>query len=167
MQTPNVRLRPVLVEDAEFICTLVTDPAWLQYIGDRGVNDKHTAQQFIVNSIQPVYAQKGMGLMVVEDAESEQTWGLCGLLQRDFLDAPDLGFALLPVARGKGIALAASELSLRAAEKMGHTHVYAYTSAINDASQGLIKRLDFEFERHISPHGEELYLFKKSFSPLS
>jgi RimJ/RimL family protein N-acetyltransferase len=37
LETERLILRHLTVEDSEFMLELVNDPAWLQFIGDRGV----------------------------------------------------------------------------------------------------------------------------------
>ena len=37
-ETPRLRLRHVIEDDAPFILALLNDPGWLRFIGDRGVD---------------------------------------------------------------------------------------------------------------------------------
>ncbi|WP_100656203.1 GNAT family N-acetyltransferase [Alteromonas flava] len=162
-----VQLRQLTSADAEFIFRLVTDPAWLHFIGDRGVRDIESAKAFIETRIQPVYAKDGLGLYGITKENDGKLLGLCGLLQRDFLPAPDLGFALLPESRGLGLAHAASKRVLQRAQAQGLTTIYAFTAPENHASQALLTRLGFTREADIAPQDQLSYLFRKSLSELS
>ena len=44
-ETPRLRLRHVEPDDARFILTLVNEPSWLRFIGDRGVRSEDDARQ--------------------------------------------------------------------------------------------------------------------------
>ncbi len=61
------------------------------------------------------FADKGIGpyAIVVDDSGSREDGGapvgVCGLFKRDYLDAPDLGYALLTHAQGHGYALEAAQ----------------------------------------------------------
>jgi RimJ/RimL family protein N-acetyltransferase len=88
---------------------------------------------------------------------------MCGLLKRDELPDPDIGFALLPDFWNKGFAFEAAEAVLKdARERLEIQRVLAITSLENDASINLLQRLGFRFERvvQLSPDGEQLRLFK-------
>lgn len=48
LETDRLILRQLNSADAEFIFTLVNDPAWLRYIGDRGVRTLADAVDYII-----------------------------------------------------------------------------------------------------------------------
>jgi [ribosomal protein S5]-alanine N-acetyltransferase len=162
----RIRLRPLLETDASFIFTLVNDPAWLEFIGDRGVHNQADAQAFITQGPQAMYAKCGLGLLLVEQRVDGQPIGLCGLLQRDNLSIPDLGFAFLSEKRGQGFALEAAQIVLHYAfDELNLASVAAITAVYNPASQGLLKRLGFVFVsmHHMNEQdpGSHLYQLNK------
>ena len=59
-----------------------------------------------------MYARHGFGLWVVEPRGEQTPAGLCGLIKRDTLGDPDLGFAFLAAHRRKGYALEAARATL-------------------------------------------------------
>lgn len=167
IQTPRLRLRPLVVDDAAFIFELVTDPDWLTYIGDKGVHTIDDAKDYITKGPQAMYKQYGIGLMVVELLGDNSPLGLCGLLQRANLTMPDIGFAFLKEARGQGYAFEA------AAALIAHTFQFiqldclaAITAQKNAASQALLKKLGFSFKsiHHMDEHdpGSHLYELAKT-----
>lgn len=113
MPLPQISLRPVTLNDSPFILELTSDKDWLINIGDRGVCDVTTAEHYISDSLLSAYKTEGLGLMGIEDEKSGELAGLCGLLQRDYFDFPDLGFALLPRFRGLGFTIAAAKQTLQ------------------------------------------------------
>lgn len=49
LQTNRLHLRHLTTADAPFILELVNDPAWLRFIGDRGVGNLEAARTYILN----------------------------------------------------------------------------------------------------------------------
>ena len=142
--TDRLKLRAVQAEDAGFIYELVRDPDWLKYIGDKGVHNLDDARNYIINGPQAMYQRYGFGLLVVETLEFKQPLGLCGLLQRDNLPVPDLGFAFLPAARNQGYAAEAAQAVIKwGFSQLPLTRLAALTAPHNDASIGLLKKLGF------------------------
>ena len=64
--TSRLRLRPLIMDDAEFILELVTDPDWLTYIGDKGVHSIEDAKRYICDGPQAMYQQHGLGLWFIK-----------------------------------------------------------------------------------------------------
>ncbi|MGH8028873.1 MAG: GNAT family N-acetyltransferase, partial [Arenimonas sp.] len=110
--TARLRLRLLAEGDADFALELLNDAGFLAHIGDKGVRTREDARAYLCNGPLASYAAHGFGLWGVEPREGGALLGMCGLLQRDWLDAPDLGYAFLPAARGRGIAREAAEATL-------------------------------------------------------
>lgn len=148
MLSERLRLRPLVLADAAFILGLVNDPDWLKYIGDRGVHNPEDARQFIINGPQRMYAEQGHGMLLVETLEHGSPIGLCGLLKREYLDFPDLGFAFMPEHRGKGYAVEASIAVLKNAQS-DFRKIAGMTALDNQASINLLEKLGFGFSEII------------------
>ena len=134
--------------DVQFMLQLLNDPSWIRFIGDRGVRTAADALQYIAAGPLSMYARLGYGLCIVESKESMQALGICGLTQRDYLDYPDIGFALLPQHWGQGFAWEAASATLHhATHDLGLLHLLATTRPDNVSSQALLKKLGFQFER--------------------
>ena len=86
---------------------------------------------------------------------------MCGLLKREELPDPDIGFALLPDFWNKGFAFEAAEAVLKDAHNL--QRILAITSLDNHASINLLQRLGFRFEKvvQLSANGEQLRLFSR------
>ena len=161
-ETERLLLRKLTVDDAEFILTLLNEPAFLRYIGDKKVRNLEDARQYILNGPVASYEHHGFGLLLVELRESHTPIGMCGLLKREQLPDPDIGFALMPDFWNKGFAFEAAEAVLRdARQRLRLGRIVAITSLDNEASIGLLQRLGFSFEKivQMSPDGEQLRLF--------
>ncbi|WP_339719338.1 GNAT family N-acetyltransferase [uncultured Paraglaciecola sp.] len=140
----NLKLRKLTIKDAEFIVELLNDPDFLKYIGDRGVKNEQDAIHYIQQGPQTMYQQHGFGLLLVESVSLKTPIGLCGLLKREELPHPDLGFAFLPQYRQKGLALDAAKLVLADAyQRKVIQKVLGITSIDNHQSINLLKKLGF------------------------
>ena len=159
LETERLSLRRFTVDDAGFILTLLNEPAFLRYIGDKKVRNLDDARQYILNGPVASYERHGFGLNCVELRDSHTPIGMCGLLKREELPDPDIGFALLPDYRNQGFAFEAAEAVLKDASNV--PRILATTSLDNEASINLLHRLGFSFEEIIkpSPDREPLRLF--------
>jgi RimJ/RimL family protein N-acetyltransferase len=94
------------------------------------------------------YAQHGFGLNLVELKDSQTPIGMCGLLKREDLPDPDIGFAFLPDFRSKGFAFEAASAVLNdARERLKLNRFLAIVNPDNDASINLLEKLGMKFER--------------------
>jgi RimJ/RimL family protein N-acetyltransferase len=162
IETERLILRPFTPADAEFILALLNEPSFVRYIGDKKVRDLEAARQYILNGPVASYERNGFGLCLVELRESHGPIGMCGLLKREELPQPDIGFAFLPAYWNKGFAFEAAAAVLQdASERLRLERILAITSLDNEASIKLLQRLGFSFDRVIklSAVSDEVKLF--------
>lgn len=142
--TARLALREFAPSDAAFIVELLNDPDWLAHIGDRGVRTTDDAVTYLANGPQASYARYGYGLWCVERRDTPGSIGMCGLVRRDWLDAPDVGFAFLPAHRRQGYAFeAAGAVIAHAQTTLGAVQLHAIVAPGNAASHALVQRLGF------------------------
>jgi len=161
-QTERLLLRQFSEDDAPFVLTLLNEPSFLRYIGDKKIRTLADAQQYILNGPVASYERHGFGLLLVELKESHTPIGMCGLLKREELPDPDIGFAFLPAFWNKGFAFEAATAVLKdARERLELERILAITSLDNEASIMLLERLGFKFDKvvRLSPDGEQVKLF--------
>jgi RimJ/RimL family protein N-acetyltransferase len=164
LQTDRLIVRPITLDDAPFILTLLNEPSFLRYIGDKQVRNLEDARQYILNGPVASYERHGFGLCLMELRESHTPVGMCGILKREELPEPDIGFALLPDFCNKGLAFeAATAVLTDARERLKLKRILAITSLDNDASINLLERLGFRFERimELSADREPVKLFTR------
>ncbi len=162
LETERLILRRLSTDDAEFVLELLNEPSFLRYIGDRGVRNLEEAKQYILNRLVTSYERNGFGLYLVELKESSIPIGISGLVKRDTLPDPDIGFAYLPAYWSKGYAVeSAAAVMNYAREVLGLTRIVAITSLDNEASAKLLGKIGLRFERLIklSEDAEEVKLF--------
>lgn len=145
---PRLRFDHLSATDAPFILELVNEPGWLQHIGDRNIHDLIAAEAYIANGPASSQIQYGFGLDRVSRLDSAEPIGLCGLLQRTYLDAPDVGYAFLQRHNGQGFATEALQAVLSdARQRLALPLLYAITSPDNTASIRVLEKCGFRFER--------------------
>jgi [ribosomal protein S5]-alanine N-acetyltransferase len=162
LETKRLSLRRFTVDDAPFILTLLNEPSFLRYIGDKKVRELEHARQYILNGPVASYERNDFGPYLVELRESHAPIGMCGLIKREELPEPDVGFALLPDFCSKGLAFEAAAAVLRdGRERLKLERILAITTPDNDASIKLLLRLGLRFQGlvKLSEDREQLKLF--------
>lgn len=163
IETERLYLRELNFDDIPFILSLLNSPGWLRYIGDRGVKNEEQAKEYLLKGPMKSYGENGFGLYLVKEKISGWSIGLCGLLKRDNLQYPDLGFAFLPDFMGKGFAMEASKGVLDLAKSdLGLVTILAIVLPDNKSSIRLLEKLGFQYMKTVQvKEGEDLSLFQK------
>lgn len=164
-------LRKVNMSDAPFILELTNEKGWLNFIGDRNINNIHDAENYITEGPFKSYELYGFGLYLLQSKQTQQALGLCGLLKRPYLDAPDIGFAISEAYQRQGLAYTASRLlldNLSAIKPMSELLarsdvIYASARQSNTASVSLLVKLGFTQHSHLVLESDfkDLLLFEK------
>ena len=160
METERLILRELDFSDAEFILALLNEPSFLRYIGDKKVRTIQDAEQYILNGPVASYERHGFGLCAVELKESHTPIGICGLLKRDELPDPDIGFAFLPDFWNRGFAFESAAAVLQdARERLNLHRILAITNQDNEPSIKLLQKLGLHIERVIKMSTDSTELF--------
>jgi len=143
MESPRLRLRALEAErDAAAMLALLNDPGFLRFIGDRQVRTTAQAAAYIVERVLHSYAVNGFGMYAVERRADGAWLGNAGLVQRDGLPAPDIGYALLQQYTGQGYAgEAAQTVFAHARSTLGLHDLYGITDLDNSASGRILLSL--------------------------
>ena len=150
IETERLLLTELSDDDAGFILGLVNEPSFLRYIGDRGVRTHDDALRYIRQGPVACYERYGYGLLRIGLKPDGTPIGMCGVLRRDTLPEPDLGFSMLPAWWSKGYAHeAAAAVMKHARESAGVGRVLAITNVDNDPSIRLLGKLGFRYERMV------------------
>ena len=148
LETERLLLRPSTTDDAPFVLTLLNEPSFLRFIGDKKVRNLEDARQYLLNGPIASYERHGFGLLLVELKDSNIPAGMCGLRKREELPDPDIGFAFLPAYWNKGFGFeAATAVMNDARERLKVTKILAIVSPDNDSSIKLLERLGMKFQR--------------------
>lgn len=159
LETSRLHIRRLELDDAGFIYRLVNDPDWLSFIGDKNVSSLDDARHYIETGPMAMYREHGFGLNRVALKDIDEPIGICGILQRETLAYPDLGFALLPEFRCHGYALEAARAIIEhAITVLEVSELLAIVQPANKASIGLLENLGFESESKGGAQAEDLSL---------
>jgi RimJ/RimL family protein N-acetyltransferase len=162
IETERLLLRQFTLADTDFIIELVNSPGWLQFIGDRNIKTEADAQKYLLNGPLKSYELNGYGLSMVELKEDKIPVGMCGIIKRDTLDHPDIGFAFLPAFTGKGYAVEIAAATIQYAKEILELHpILAITVPDNHASIKLLERIGLRFVKAFYMPGDpdQLFLF--------
>jgi RimJ/RimL family protein N-acetyltransferase len=148
LETERLLLRPFTTDDAPFALTLLNEPSFLHFIGDKNVRTLDDARQYLLTGPIASYERNDFGLLCIELKDSHTPIGMCGLLKREELPVPDIGFAFLPDYWRQGFAFEAATAVMKdARERLKLNRVLAIVNPDNDASIKLLERLGLRFER--------------------
>jgi RimJ/RimL family protein N-acetyltransferase len=145
--TARLRLRLMELRDAHFILDLLNQESFIRQIGDKGVRNLADAGDYIEKGPMLSYQRHGYGLFLTALRTRDIPIGICGLLQRDWLDHPDIGFAFLPQYAGQGYA---TESALAVIDYGRRTHglnrIVGITSVDNNASIAVLQKIGLRYE---------------------
>ena len=148
--THRLLLRHIQPEDAAFYSQLVNEPAWIANIGDRQIHCLADAKLQIQNKLMAAYEQHGFGMYLVVLHTTGEPIGICGLVKRDDLPAPDIGFAFLQAHCAKGYALEAAQAVLHHAfNELGLTCILGIVQPTNQRSVQLLVKLGLKFQGQV------------------
>lgn len=169
LETDRLLIDKFTVGDAPFILDLLNMPAWLEFIGDRGVRTVKDAHQYILNNPINSYEQYGFGPYIVRLKNNNVPIGMCGLHKRVSLPDIDIGFAFLPDYAGHGYGYeSASALIAYGRDVLEFTRITGITKFTNQNSIRLLEKLGLKFEKMILfiPKGPESLLFSMALTKL-
>lgn len=156
LRTERLALNWLTLDDAPLMLAIWNDPAFMRYVGDRGVRTIEEAETSMRDGVLQLYSGYGYGPFRVTRVEDAADMGICGLFRRDGLEEPDVGFALLPEYCGEGFGFEASRAVLdHARDSLRLPGVLAIVSNENDASIGLLEKLGLSFDGDMRLPGED------------
>jgi RimJ/RimL family protein N-acetyltransferase len=162
LETDRLILSHLTTADAEFVLELLNDPSFIRYIGDKQVRTADDARAYVLNGPVKSYETFGFGLNRVELKSGRTPIGICGLLKRETLPDPDIGFAFLPAYWNHGYAFEAADAVMKhAREALGVDRVLAITTPDNESSAKLLNKIGLRFDRvvKLSEDAAEVKLF--------
>ncbi|HYE72924.1 MAG TPA: GNAT family N-acetyltransferase [Blastocatellia bacterium] len=161
-ETERLTLRQIRLDDAPFFLELLNEPSFLNNIGDKGVRNLDDAHQYLINGPIASYEKFGFGLYLVELKDSLMPIGMCGLLKREGLTDPDIGYAFLPRYWSKGYAIESADAVMKyGRDILKLKRIVAITKPDNHSSIRVLNRLGLRYEKLVKLPGieEECSLF--------
>ena len=156
LTTERLELNWLIREDAPLMLAIWNDPAFVRFVGDRGIRTLEQAEVALSDGPMQLYTKYGYGPFKISSREDGADMGICGLFHRDGLHEPDVGFALLPEFCGKGFGYEASRAVLdHARDRLGLASVVAVVSEQNSASIGLLEKLGLSSDGTVRLPGDD------------
>jgi RimJ/RimL family protein N-acetyltransferase len=161
IRTSRLQLRELNCDDAEFILELLNEAGFIRYLGDKGVRTAADARDYLLQGPMDSYVRHGFGLYATCIRDGTPI-GICGLVKRDGLNDPDVGFAFLSRHCAKGYAVeSAAAVLVHGQRVLKLQRIVAITSPENAGSIAVLERIGLKFERMIrlTEQSPELKLF--------
>jgi RimJ/RimL family protein N-acetyltransferase len=159
LATPRLRLRGHRVEDFAAMCALWGDPEVARYTLGRPQTSEEVWSRLLRYAGH--WSLLGFGYWVVEEKATGDFVGEAGLcdLQRAIdppIDAPEIGWSLLPAHHGKGYATEAARAILQwgEGEPLNATDIACIMVHENAASQRVAAKLGFARTHTVTYRGE-------------
>jgi RimJ/RimL family protein N-acetyltransferase len=163
VETPRLLLRAFTSADAPYMLRQLNEPSFIESIADRGVRTLQQAEAYLLNGAIASYNSNGFGFWAVIEKSSGQIIGMSGLVKRDVLPDPDLGYAFLPEHFGQGLAFEATQACVTAARRdFALPRLLAIVNPGNAPSRRLLEKLGFAFSgmRPVYAGEPELCLYR-------
>jgi len=142
--------------DGNFILELLNSAGFIEFIGDREV--RNTDQAF--DYISKILSNPAIKYWVVKLNDGNAPVGIVTLIQRSYLDYPDIGFAFLPGYSNKGYAFESANAVLEnLIISSAYTRILATTANDNSRSKNLLEKLGLKLEKEIEVEGRNLLLY--------
>ena len=166
LATVRLSLRWLDRRDAGLMLEIWNDPAFIRFVGDRGVRTLDQARDALEDGVLRLYQDYEYGPFCVVLRDGGTAIGVCGLFRRENLNEPDIGFALLPAYCGHGYAYeAAAAVIEHARGDLGLPSLTAIVSPDNRISISLIEKLGLHYDRDVRMNGdsEDIHLYRIDF----
>lgn len=163
IQTDRLHLRLIDPDhDAADMLALLNEPGFIRHIADRGVRTLAQARDYTAERVLGSYTLNGFGMYAII-RRSDGAWlGNAGLVRRDGLPAPDVGYALLAQYEGHGYAFEAARGVMHyARDVLGYPDLYGIVAPENLRSAALLRKLGMEDRGDVrlpAPRDEEVLL---------
>jgi len=154
--TPRLSLSPLTLNDNHFIAALVNTEGWIKFIGNRNVHSIEDANGYI----QRILSNPKIKYWVAKLTDSNTAIGVVTFIKRDYLDAPDIGFAFLPEYGSCGYAYEAAHAVLQQlVQQNNNSYILATTIPTNENSIKLLTKLGLRFDKVIEVETNTLHVY--------
>ena len=163
-RTPRLLLRRITLRDLPDIERMQSDPQTMATLG--GVRDA-TASRHMLEDWVAHWDAHGFGLWSARDAASGNFAGRGGLKHTFVGGGPEVevAYGFRPLFWGRGLATELAEASVRAGfSELGLSDLVCFTLTTNRASQRVMEKVGFRFEREVEHAGlpHRLYRLRAS-----
>lgn len=139
-ETPRLRCRRWIASDLDAIYAVYSDPVGMRFVGDGSPITLEACREWLEVTARN-YKFRGYGMFALEERATRLPVGFCGLVHPGGQPEPEVKYALLQVAWGKGYATEAiSHLLSYGFQAHGLARIIATVAPGNVASQGVLAK---------------------------
>ncbi|MBU1435737.1 MAG: GNAT family N-acetyltransferase [Gammaproteobacteria bacterium] len=150
LQSDRLAFYQLTLADSALMLRLLNEESFLRNIGDRGVRTLAQAEQYLQDGPLRSYQQHGFGMYRVVRKADGVNIGLAGLVFREYLGIPDVGYALLPEFSGAGYASeAALAVYLYGKTVLNLPAIVGIVAPDNLASKKILEKIGLVTEKQI------------------
>ena len=163
LETNRLTLHEFKKSDAVFLLNIMNQPDYHRYIGDRGIRTIENAETYIAEKFEASYRHLGFGFWLIREKESRTPVGFAGLIKREELSEPDVGYAIDEKMSGNGFAEEATRGILTyVRDVLSFPVVSAITDPENHASINVLTKCGFHFDECVPvfDDGEALNVYR-------
>lgn len=149
LSTERLKMRGWRESDLVPLSAFYADEESARFIG--GIRDRHIVWRQIATYIGH-WVLRGYGFWALEEKATGKFAGWCGLWFPDGWPEPEIGWGLMPEARGKGYATEAAKRARdHAYDELGWTTAISFIAPGNHTSRAVAERLGaaLEYETHL------------------
>ena len=156
VRTTRTLLRPVSIEDADYLHRLWRDPAIRRYLWDDEMIPCERAEVAVWESLED-FGRHGFGLWIAERWEGgEAPVGFCGLRHLDDGTGVDVLYGISPPEWGRGFATELALAMLRYGfGRAGLTRILGVADAENVAARRVLEKVGMTFWGYAFNEGSE------------
>jgi len=152
VETTNLILRPLTLDDAEAYWPLVRLPEVLRYVGEDPKPALAAVRETLLTRPMRDYAVHGYGRMACIEKSSGRLVGFSGLKYLEDWQETDVGYRFLPECWGKGYATeSAAALMAQGRDAFGIRRFMGLVMPGNGASARVLEKLGLVYERTFDP----------------
>ncbi|MDQ2823383.1 MAG: GNAT family N-acetyltransferase [Pseudomonadota bacterium] len=150
IETPQLLLRPLTIDDAEAYWPLLRLPEVLRYTGEAPKTLIEEVREILTTRPLHDYVAHGYGRMACIEKSSGRLVGFSGLKYLDELKETDVGYRFLPDCWGKGYATeSGAALMAQGRAQFGLERIIGLAEPANGASCRVLEKLGLFFEREL------------------
>ncbi|WP_245568347.1 GNAT family N-acetyltransferase [Ferrimonas futtsuensis] len=162
LTTERLTIRELTLDDAPFYLKLLNEQAFIDGIHDKGVRTLEQARHHMESGPIASYQQHGYGMYHLSLTQSGADVGIAGLVKREELPYPDIGYAISEAYFGLGLATEACQAVMHhARETLALPTVVGIVSEHNLASRRVLQKLGMEADGTVElGAGEHVMLYR-------
>lgn len=162
IESERLVIKKFQLSDDEFIYRLLNTDAWIKNIGDKNIKTLDDARNYLTTGPIKSYDENGYGGWLVQSKLTRESVGLCGFFKRDYLDAPDIGYAFLPEFWGNGYAGEASIACIDYAfQSLSFQKIYGICGPNNKSSIAVLEKSGLVFVKNFDDNNKLTSLYEK------